>query len=1148
MKKIFIITIIIVFSGFFYVQTGQTAGLDDLLPRLRGFILLQVEDNGEAWYINPLEDARIYMKDGAVAYSVMANLGLGITDNDLAKIPVGIEKRFVCADDDHDGLCNKLEEGLGTDINNSDSDGDGYNDGTEVLNNYNPLGSNKLFYDNSLANRLKGRIVLQVQKQGQAWYVNPTDGKRYYMTDGDAAYQIMRFLSLGITNNDLTKIPISSFDVSDNVIAPPSSEDNFSSQTDNSDNNSSDNSEDNSDLGPQCGNGVVETGEECDGTASSGYICTPLCTLVEDNSDTDTNNDEGDGNVTNPDPTPVCGNGVVETGEECDGSAPSGYSCNNQCVLETLPPVPSDLYSASILGPYQGNIVVAQSDVAKGANYQLKINNQTVSSGVSPTLFLAHYDNSTDTVYGDSPISSPGVSFENSNFGQGMVGKIQYAKNGNIDFTEGTIELWIKLKENISSATFDNDPYIFRYKNLETNDGFYVLIHSSNAINLTMYDASQGWSQAAQPGTGTHGFDVPVNQEVMISATWSQADGSVRFYLNGQQISRRDYDSNFPIIVSGDENIEVGNSAVVIDELRILGTELSSDQIKANYRRAAPFAKNEIFYYGDISNGDNISLSLATELGDLTKSATVSSDKISIVSPDGYFVEHTSSLGVQFNTLGNMSCRYGSAPDLYDNLPYSAGTGTFHSINIVVSDPIEQVPVAIKCRSASGNGDDYGFFRQYRILPEVTNNYPKLSRLWWGSPPYDSDVAYLSKFDMVNFSKSAITTPDVVRAVKEINPNEVILMYKDAIGRQNFSSMPYITLADRVDSSMRLQSSENPGTYCYNPSFENSVIYNLYPGSGYTSAVADHMEKDIFDRIHYFDGIWWDVAGTSFWFLYDYISNPGVFQQYCDFDLDGVDEDINISGVFDKATQIWIDGMHDQMEKTRGVLGQSMLTVGNGSMYNKEDYNGTLWEEIFNYNTFSRYFNSDYVNSFLYWQAHSRTPRLNDNLFANNYPYGIASFYRYHRFGMASSVIAGVYYNPQPLNDNRNTWWFDEYWVDPITALPTDNSSIGRGYLGEPVGPAYVDDNLVWRRNFENGIVIVNNTSEAIDVDLFGQYREINGSQDNVANSGATIENILLDGHDGRILLRPLCSNNPYQDPWCINSSTPGGGGPDLQR
>jgi hypothetical protein len=42
--------------------------------------------------------------------------------------------------------------------------------------------------------------------------VNPADGKRYYMKDGDIAYEIMRYLSLGITNKDLEKIRIGELD------------------------------------------------------------------------------------------------------------------------------------------------------------------------------------------------------------------------------------------------------------------------------------------------------------------------------------------------------------------------------------------------------------------------------------------------------------------------------------------------------------------------------------------------------------------------------------------------------------------------------------------------------------------------------------------------------------------------------------------------------------------------------------------------------------------------------------------------------------------------------------------------------------------------------------------------------------------------
>jgi len=183
-----------------------------LRDRLLGRILLQVENFGEAWYLDPVSRLRHYLANGPTAYEALRTFGLGITNQDLSKIPVGIESRFEDCDTDNDGLSDKLEEGLFTDINNPDTDGDGFLDGAEVLSGFSPIGLERQTFDNSLVNRLRGRILLQVEELGQAWYINPVDGLRYYMKNGNAAYQIMRFLSLGITNDDLRKIDVGSFE------------------------------------------------------------------------------------------------------------------------------------------------------------------------------------------------------------------------------------------------------------------------------------------------------------------------------------------------------------------------------------------------------------------------------------------------------------------------------------------------------------------------------------------------------------------------------------------------------------------------------------------------------------------------------------------------------------------------------------------------------------------------------------------------------------------------------------------------------------------------------------------------------------------------------------------------------------------------
>ncbi len=90
-----------------------------------------------------------------------------------------------------------------------------------------------------------------------------------------------------------------------------------------------------------CGNGVVEHGEECDGTDLAGATCGSLgftggvltcseqCQLntsmcMSDGSGTNSSTNSGNSST-----GAVCGNGVVEQGEECDGTVFGGATCES---------------------------------------------------------------------------------------------------------------------------------------------------------------------------------------------------------------------------------------------------------------------------------------------------------------------------------------------------------------------------------------------------------------------------------------------------------------------------------------------------------------------------------------------------------------------------------------------------------------------------------------------------------------------------------------------------------------------------------------------------------------------------------------------------------------------------------------------------
>ncbi len=192
-------------SFIFLLQPFCLVKAEDIASRLSGYILLQVENNGEAWYVNPQNQIRYYLGRPEDAFRVMKNLGIGITNENLNKIPVGLIE-LSGNDSDGDGLSNDQEVALGTDINKSDTDEEGRDDTEEIQNNYNPLGSGYSQIDYNFSQKQKGRIFLQVESNGEAWYVNPSDEKRYFLGRPEDAFGIMRNLGLGISNNDIAKI------------------------------------------------------------------------------------------------------------------------------------------------------------------------------------------------------------------------------------------------------------------------------------------------------------------------------------------------------------------------------------------------------------------------------------------------------------------------------------------------------------------------------------------------------------------------------------------------------------------------------------------------------------------------------------------------------------------------------------------------------------------------------------------------------------------------------------------------------------------------------------------------------------------------------------------------------------------------------
>lgn len=178
--------------------------------KTKGKILLQVESKGEAWYVNPATGERNSLGKPSDALSVMKKVGVGITNADLQKIQLADKNLASDTDTDGDGLSDTIETALGTDKTLTDSDADGTDDKTEALSGYDPNSSSSTsLLDAAFAKKQAGKILLQVESKGEAWYVNPDDNKRYFLGRPADAFNVMRSLGLGISNNDLDNIKVS---------------------------------------------------------------------------------------------------------------------------------------------------------------------------------------------------------------------------------------------------------------------------------------------------------------------------------------------------------------------------------------------------------------------------------------------------------------------------------------------------------------------------------------------------------------------------------------------------------------------------------------------------------------------------------------------------------------------------------------------------------------------------------------------------------------------------------------------------------------------------------------------------------------------------------------------------------------------------
>ena len=165
MKKLSLI-FLMALASFFIFDNVQAASNDEIKTRYTGTVLAEnLEFETRWWYVEPQSQERYPLKDGLSVTRLLKKFGQGMHDAELNKIPINIDSQNV---------------------------------------------------DYELTHQSRGHFMVQLDANGEAWYINPLDNYRYKIDNGQQGLEILKDLALDISADKLKLIPI----VDDNQFMP----------------------------------------------------------------------------------------------------------------------------------------------------------------------------------------------------------------------------------------------------------------------------------------------------------------------------------------------------------------------------------------------------------------------------------------------------------------------------------------------------------------------------------------------------------------------------------------------------------------------------------------------------------------------------------------------------------------------------------------------------------------------------------------------------------------------------------------------------------------------------------------------------------------------------------------------------------------
>ncbi|MDD4994913.1 MAG: putative glycoside hydrolase [Patescibacteria group bacterium] len=381
----------------------------------------------------------------------------------------------------------------------------------------------------------------------------------------------------------------------------------------------------------------------------------------------------------------------------------------------------------------------------------------------------------------------------------------------------------------------------------------------------------------------------------------------------------------------------------------------------------------------------------------------------------------------------------------------------------------------------------------------LNTDAPRLANIFLHWSVADDKARDLAEWDVVILDMDIQTSnPSAIDTMRRINPDIKIFAYIPLVEvRQSIDGLASSSLRRKLAQGIKnewylVDTSGNKRSF-----WQGNWIMNItneclsVAGQRWNDYLPSFVKNEIiasgkWDGV-FFDNGWEDVT---------YFAGGNL-----DFNRDG-----QPAGSSD-ANRLWKEGIAKALDATASAIGSKYLVMLNDGPYYANHTDGV---------TVENFSSKDWTYALKnYRDAVTESQQPSSNILnSNTNNTGSQNDYKTMRFGYTSAMLFDGYYSFDfGDQDHGQTWWYDEYGA----------------YLGAPKGPA---ENLtssgsdlmegLWKREFQNGLVLVNSTYSNQSTEFFGEYEKIHGVQDPKKNDGSIVSGTVVAPRDGIVLIRPI--------------------------